>query len=179
VRALLLLVIFFNKCAIETFNADEPPSCIHEPSADSLSQPADPLPQPADSPPQPADSLPQPADSLPQLTLDATLVPPLLPATSPEPLWLPYIRARLDKLLSVLVVSAFQLLWRPRNGTSVIKPADLISHQQLRDDQRHKLHIFRRLVAILFQEYMLLCISPAGSHESAARDGALISQGRR
>jgi hypothetical protein len=119
------------------------------------------------------------ADSPPQLVLDATLVPPLLSVASPEPLWLPHFRARLDKLISMLVISAFQLLWRPRNGTSVIKPADLIPREQSTDDQQHKLHLLRRLVAIISQEYMLLCISPAGSYESAARDGALISQGRR
>jgi hypothetical protein len=119
------------------------------------------------------------ADSPPQLVLDATLVPPLLSVMSPEPLWRPHFRARLNKLISMLVISAFQLLWRPRNGTSVIKPADLIPREQSTDDQQHKLHLLRRLVAIVYQEYTLLCISPAGSYESAARDGALISQGRR
>jgi hypothetical protein len=92
------------------------------------------------------------ADSPPQLVLDATLVPPLLSVASPEPLWLPYFRARLDKLISVLVISAFQLLWRPRNGTSVIKPADLIPREQSTDDQQHKLHLLQRLVTIIFQE---------------------------
>ena len=76
------------------------------------------------------------ANSLPQPILDAALVLPLLSSSSPEPLWLPYFRARLDKLISVLVSTAFQLLSRPHDGTSnVIKPSDLIFHQQLRDDQ--------------------------------------------
>ena len=120
------------------------------------------------------------ANSLPQPVLDATLVPPLLSSSSPEPLWLPYFRARLDKLILVLVSTAFQLLSRPRDGTSdVIKPSDLIFHRQLRDDQQRKLHFLRWLVAIVFQEHTLLCISPAGSYESATWDGALISQGRR
>lgn len=115
----------------------------------------------------------------PQTTLDAALVPPILSLTSPEPLWLTFFRAHLDKLLLGLVTSAFWLLWRPRNGTSIIKQADLIPHQQLGDDERHKLHLLRRTVAIIFQEYTLLCVSVAGSYGSAARDGALISQGRR
>lgn len=114
-----------------------------------------------------------------QPTLDAELVPPLLSIASPEPLWLPYFRARLDELLLGLVTSAFLILWRPGDGASIIKQADIIPHRQLGDDQRRRLHVVRRLVAIVFQEYTLLCISPAGSYESAARDGALISQGRR
>jgi hypothetical protein len=118
------------------------------------------------------------ADSLPQPILDDALAPPLLSAASPEPLWLPRLRARLDKLISVFATSAFQLLWRPRDGTSVIKPTDLIPNWRS-TDQQHKLRCLRRLVAIIFQEYTLLCISPAGSFESAARNGALISQGRR
>jgi hypothetical protein len=137
-----------------TPDADRPPSYIHEPLADS--------------PPQ-----------VPQPILDAALVPPPLSVMSPEPLWMPHFRTRLDKLISVLVTSAFQLLWRCSDGTFVIKPADLIAREHSRDDQQHKLHLLRRLVAIIFQEYTLLCISPAGSYESAARDGALISQGRR
>jgi hypothetical protein len=134
-----------------TFDADRQPSFVHGlPSANSF----------------------RPA-------LDATLMPPPLSVPSPEPLWLPHFRARLDTLISVLVTSAFQLLWRPRDVTSVIKPGDLISHRQLRDNQQHRLHFLRRLVAIVFQEYTLLCISLAGSYESAAGDEALISQGRR
>ena len=119
------------------------------------------------------------AESLPQPTLGDALVPPSLPVASPEPLWLPAFRARLDKLISVLVTSAFQIRWQPRDDTTVIKPADLISHRRLRDDEQKKLQLLRRLVAIVFQEYTLLCISSAGSYESAARDSALISQGRR
>lgn len=45
--------------------------------------------------------------NLPQPTLDAALVPPLLSIASPEPLWLPYVRACLDKLILGLVTSAF------------------------------------------------------------------------
>jgi hypothetical protein len=116
---------------------------------------------------------------LPQPTLDAALMPPLLSIASPEPLWLPYFRACLDKLILGLVTSAFQLLWQPSDGVSIIKQADLIPHRQLGDDHRHKIHILQRLVAIIFQEYTLLCNSPVGSYESATRDGALISQGRR
>jgi hypothetical protein len=119
------------------------------------------------------------SDPLPQPVLDDTLIPPLLPATSSEPLWLPHFRACLDKLISVLVTSAFQILWRHDNGASIIKPTDLVSHQQLGKDQKYKLQFLQRLVAIVFQEYMLRCISRAGSYECAAQDGALISQGRR
>lgn len=115
----------------------------------------------------------------PQPTLDVALAPPLLSTTSLEPLWLLCFRTRLDKLLLGLVTSAFRVFWRPGDGVSLIKQADLTPHSQLRDDQRRKLHVLRRLVAIIFQEYTLLCVSPAGSFESAARDGALISQGRR
>jgi hypothetical protein len=118
-------------------------------------------------------------DSVPQPSLDAALMPPHLYITSPEPLWLPHIRAHLDKLLSALVTSAFQLLWQPVDGTPVIKPADLLSLWQLGGDHKRKLHLLRRLVAIIFQEYALRSISPAGSYESAAQDGGLISQGRR
>jgi hypothetical protein len=98
---------------------------------------------------------------------------------SVEPLWLPFFRAQLDKLLLVLVTSALQTLWRPDDGTPIIKPADLLPHRQVTDDERLKVHFLRRLIAIIFQEYTLLCISPFGSYDSAARDGALISQGRR
>lgn len=128
---------------------------------------------------QPSCALKPLADPPPQPTLDDALVPPILSLTSPEPLWLPYFRARLDELILGLVTAAFRLLWRPGNGSSVIKQVDLVPHRQLGDDQRHKLHLLRRIVAIIFQEYTLLCISPAGSYESAAQDGALISQGRR
>ena len=115
-----------------------------------------------------------------QPTLEATIMPPPLSITSPEPFWLSYIRGRLNKLIIGFVTSAFQLLWQPGDGASVIKLADIISHRQsLGDDQRQRLHILRRLVAIVIQEYTLLFISPASSYESAARDGALISQGRR
>ena len=117
--------------------------------------------------------------NLPQPTLDAALVPPLLSIASPEPLWLPYVRACLDKLILGLVTSAFRLLWKPSDGASIIKQVDLIPHRQLGDDHRYKLHILRRLVAITFQEYTLLCTSSVGSYEFATRDGALISQGRR
>ena len=112
-------------------------------------------------------------------SLDPVLMPPRLSVTSPEPLWLPYFRDRLDKLISVLVMSAFRLRWRPRAGTFIIKPSDIISHRRLRVDEQHKVHLLRWLVAIVYQEYVLLGISPAGSYESAARDSALISQGRR
>jgi hypothetical protein len=79
----------------------------------------------------------------------------------------------------VLVTSAFQLLWRPNNDTSVIKPTDLIPRRHLGKNEQYKLQFLRRLVAIIFQEYTLLCISQAGSYERATWDGALISQGRR
>ena len=87
---------------IETFHADEPTSCVHEPLANSLRQPTV-VPPPY---------IHEPSDDAPsQPTLDAVLMPPLLAVTSPVPLWLPYFRSCLDKLHSVLVTSAFQLLW--------------------------------------------------------------------
>ena len=125
---------------------------------------------------QPSCSHPPPS----QPTLEATIMPPPLSITSPKPFWLSYIHARLNKLIIGLVTSAFQLLWQPGDGVSVIKLADIISHRQLLgDEQRQRLHILQRLVAIVIQEYTLLFISSGNSYESAARDGALISQGRR
>ena len=119
------------------------------------------------------------ADPPPQPTLDNALVPPILSLTSPEPLWLPYFCVRLDDLILELITAAFQLLWQPGNGSSVIKQVDLVPHQQLGNDQQHKLHVLQQIVTIIFQKYTLLCISLAGSYESAAQDGALISQGCR
>jgi hypothetical protein len=155
---------------IETFHADEPISCVREPLANSLHQPTVVPPSCIHEPPD---------DAPPQPTLNAILLPPLLTVMSPESLWLPYFHACLDKLHSVLITSTFQLLWRPSVAAFIIKPADLILHWQLMNDQQRKLHLLRRLFAIISQESTLLCISPAGSYESATQDGTLISQGRR
>ena len=64
------------------------------------------------------------ANSLPQPVLDAALVLPLLSSSSPEPLWLPYFHARLDKLISVL----YQLLFSCSRDPAMAPPMSS-SHQ--------------------------------------------------